>query len=194
MNFQFMNDKVFDKAVEGFFDKKKADASAIEKPLVDCLKSRKNADDCYKKGLLGKAYQNNTKAENLIKQIMKMLNSAEYDNDQIGKIAKSSGAENLPISRANQAIYNSAMLKMIKKASKNTEYRDSTKNQYLLMRRLALLLIDIRLDNLEIKFALDSIAEKHMPTKAEWRQHLDQMWNMYEPYILSGGYKFYTVE
>lgn len=33
MNFQFMNDKVFDKAVEGFFDKKKADATALENLL-----------------------------------------------------------------------------------------------------------------------------------------------------------------
>lgn len=68
------------------------------------------------------------------------------------------------------------------------------KNQYLLMRKLALLLINIRLNDLEIKYILDTIDEKRTLSKAEWRQYLDQMWGMYEPYLLSGGYKFYSIE
>ena len=194
MNFQYMNDKVFDKATEGLFDKKVSDPKELEKLLVDCIKAQKAGEDSYKKGLWGKAYQNNTKAENLIKQIMKMLNSKEYDNTKLGEIMKSSGVSNLPISQNGSAVYNSVMLRMVKKANSNNEYRDATKNQYLLMRKLALLLINIRLNDLEIKYILDTIDEKRTPSKAGWRQYLDQMWSMYEPYLLSGGYKFYSIE
>lgn len=194
MNFQYMNDRVFDKVTEGLFNKKISDPKELEKLLVDCMKARKAGEDSYKKGLWGKAYQNNTKAENLIKQVMKMLNSKEYDNAKLGEVLKSSGVSDLPISQNGSAVYNSAMLKMIKKANSNNEYRDATKNQYMLMRKLSLLLINIRLDNLEIGYILDTIAEKRTPSKAEWRQYLNQMWSMYEPYILSGGYKFYSIE
>lgn len=181
-------------AMEGLFDKKVSDPKELEKLLVDCMKAQKAGEDSYKKGLWGKAYQNNTKAENLIKQIMKMLNSKEYDNAKLGEIMKSSGVSDLPISQNGSAVYNSAMLRMVKKANSNNEYRDATKNQYLLMRKLALLLINIRLNDLEIKYILDTIDEKRTPSKAGWRQYLDQMWSMYEPYLLSGGYKFYSIE
>lgn len=181
-------------AMEGLFDKKVSDPKELEKLLVDCIKAQKAGEDSYKKGLWGKAYQNNTKAENLIKQIMKMLNSKEYDNAKLGEIMKSSGVSDLPISQNGSAVYNSAMLRMVKKANSNNEYRDATKNQYLLMRKLALLLINIRLNDLEIKYILDTIDEKRTPSKAGWRQYLDQMWSMYEPYLLSGGYKFYSIE
>lgn len=194
MHFQYMNDKVFDKATEGLFDKKVSDPNELEKLLIDCMKARKAGEDSYKKGLWGKAFQNNTKAENLIKQIMKMLNSKEYDNAKLGEIMKSSGVSNLPIFQNGSAVYNSAMLRMVKKANSNNEYRDATKNQYLLMRKLALLLINIRLNDLEIKHILDTIDEKRTPSKAEWRQYLNQMWSMYEPYLLSDGYKFYSIE
>ena len=181
-------------AMEGLFDKKVSDPKELEKLLVDCMKAQKAGEDSYKKGLWGKAYQNNTKAENLIKQIMKMLNSKEYDNTKLGEVIKSSGVSNLPISQNGSAVYNSTMLRMVKKANSNNEYRDATKNQYLLMRKLALLLINIRLNDLEIKYILDTIDEKRTPSKAGWRQYLDQMWSMYEPYLLSGGYKFYSIE
>ena len=181
-------------AMEGLFDKKVSDPKELEKLLVDCMKAQKAGEDSYKKGLWGKAYQNNTKAENLIKQIMKMLNSKEYDNAKLGEIMKSSGVSNLPISQNGSAVYNSTMLRMVKKANSNNEYRDATKNQYLLMRKLAFLLINIRLNDLEIKYILDTIDEKRTPSKAEWRQYLNQMWSMYEPYLLSGGYKFYSIE
>ena len=181
-------------AMEGLFDKKVSDPKELEKLLVDCMKAQKAGEDSYKKGLWGKAYQNNTKAENLIKQIMKMLNSKEYDNAKLGEIMKSSGVSNLPIFQNGSAVYNSAMLRMVKKANSNNEYRDATKNQYLLMRKLALLLINIRLNDLEIKHILDTIDEKRTPSKAEWRQYLNQMWSMYEPYLLSDGYKFYSIE
>ena len=123
-----------------------------------------------------------------------MLNSKEYDNTKLGEVIKSSGVSNLPISQNGSAVYNSTMLRMVKKANSNNEYRDATKNQYLLMRKLALLLINIRLNDLEIKYILDTIDEKRTPSKAGWRQYLDQMWSMYEPYLLSGGYKFYSIE
>ena len=181
-------------AMEGLFDKKVSDPKELEKLLVDCMKAQKAGEDSYKKGLWGKAYQNNTKAENLIKQIMKMLNSKEYDNTKLGEVIKSSGVSNLPISQNGSAVYNSTMLRMVKKANSNNEYRDATKNQYLLMRKLALLLINIRLNDLEIKHILDTIDEKRTPSKAEWRQYLNQMWSMYEPYLLSDGYKFYSIE
>ena len=127
MNFQYMNDKVFDKATEGLFDKKVSDPKELEKLLGDCMKAQKAGEDSYKKGLWGKAFQNNTKAENLIKQIMKMLNSKEYDNAKLGEVMKSSGVSDLPISQNGSAVHNSRMLRMVKKANSNNEYRDATK-------------------------------------------------------------------
>lgn len=181
-------------AMEGLFNKKAPDSKELGKLINDCMKARKSAKDYFEKGLCDKAYQSNTKAENLIKQIMKMLNSTNYTNDQIDEATKASGVSDLPIRQGSSAVYNSAMLKMVKKSNSDSEYRDATKNQYMLMRRLALLLINIRLDNLEIKYILDTVAEKRSPSRAEWRQHLSQMWGMYEPYMLSGGYKFYNIE